>query len=50
MRTYMIPTDIAFAVSLILASHGFTTLTAPKSLVERAVQQVMAMGQSVARG
>jgi len=50
MRTDMIPIDIAFAVSLILAFHGFTTLTAPRSLVELAVRQAQARGQGGVHG
>lgn len=41
MSANTIPVDLAYAVSLILAFHGFTVFTAPKTLVERAVQQAM---------
>ena len=39
MQTNTIPLDLAYAVSMILAFHGFTLFTAPKALVERPVQQ-----------
>jgi hypothetical protein len=42
MRTDTIPTALAFTVSLILASHGFTVLTAPQTLVNLAVRQAQA--------
>lgn len=48
MRTDTIPAAVAFAVSLILASHGFTILTAPQTLVEQAVQQAQAILQAQA--
>ena len=39
MLTNSIPVHLAYAVSLLLAFHGFTSLTAPRTLIEWAVQQ-----------
>ena len=39
MPANSIPVHLAYAVSLLLAFHGFTTLTAPRTLIEWAVLQ-----------
>jgi hypothetical protein len=41
MPANAIPANLAYAVSLILAFHGFTLFTAPKSLIELALQQAV---------
>lgn len=41
MHTDLIPSDLAFAVTLILAFEGYSLLTAPRHAVERAIQKAL---------